>query len=179
MQETHKPEPPAHLRGPGPPDPAAFGRTMADIAQRSQRIVGEWLKRQAQETPELDPLNIGSAFMEMTARLMANPAKLMQAQFGFWQDYMALWQSTARRMMGDRDRPRDRRRTGRPPLQGRRPGSDNAAVRLHQAVLPARARATCRTPSASVDGLDRQDRAEGRFLHAPVRRCAGAVELRC
>ena len=48
----------------------------------------------------LDPLNIGSAFLEMTARLMANPAQLMQAQIGFWQDYMTLWQNTARRMMG-------------------------------------------------------------------------------
>ena len=38
--------------------------------------------------------------MEMTARLMANPARLMQAQLGFWQDYMTLWQNTARRMMG-------------------------------------------------------------------------------
>jgi polyhydroxyalkanoate synthase len=36
----------------------------------------------------------------MTARLMQNPAKLMQAQLGFWQDYMTLWQNTARRMMG-------------------------------------------------------------------------------
>src|SRR5690606_12999808 len=31
---------------------------------------------------------------------MQNPAKLMQAQLGFWQDYMTLWQNTARRMMG-------------------------------------------------------------------------------
>ena len=38
--------------------------------------------------------------MEMTARLMANPARMMQAQIGFWQDYMTLWQNTARRMMG-------------------------------------------------------------------------------
>jgi polyhydroxyalkanoate synthase len=83
------------------PDPAQFGRSMADIAERSQRIVGEWLRRQGEEglsTP--DPLNIASAFMEMTARLMANPARLMQAQLGFWQDYMSLWQNTARRMMG-------------------------------------------------------------------------------
>ena len=29
------------------PDPAEIGRSMADIAERSQRIVGEWLKRQA------------------------------------------------------------------------------------------------------------------------------------
>ena len=30
------------------PDPAEIGRSMADIAERSQRIVGEWLKRQAE-----------------------------------------------------------------------------------------------------------------------------------
>ena len=83
------------------PDASEIGRSMSDIAERSQRIVGEWLKRQAQDGPgSPDPFNIGSAFMEMTARLMANPAKLMQAQMGFWQDYMSLWQNTARRMMG-------------------------------------------------------------------------------
>jgi len=82
------------------PDPTVVGRSMADIAERSQRIVTEWLKRQGEVAPEADPLNIGGAFMEMTTRLMANPARLMQAQLGFWQDYMTLWQNTARRMMG-------------------------------------------------------------------------------
>ncbi|HEX5326663.1 MAG TPA: class I poly(R)-hydroxyalkanoic acid synthase [Acetobacteraceae bacterium] len=82
------------------PDPAMMSRSMADIAERSQRIVGEWLKRQNTERPAADPLNIGSAFMEMTARMIANPAGVMQAQLGFWQDYMTLWQNTAKRMMG-------------------------------------------------------------------------------
>ncbi len=82
------------------PDPAVVGRSMADIAERSQRLVAEWLKRQGHEEQALDPLNIGSAFLEMTTRLMANPARMMQAQIGFWQDYMTLWQNTARRMMG-------------------------------------------------------------------------------
>jgi polyhydroxyalkanoate synthase subunit PhaC len=31
---------------------------------------------------------------------MANPARLMQAQLGFWQDYVTLWQNTTRRIMG-------------------------------------------------------------------------------
>ena len=79
-------------------DPALLGRSMADIADRSQRIVGDWLKRQSQESPSLDPLHIGTAFLDMTAKLMANPTGLVQAQIGFWQDYMTLWQSTARRM---------------------------------------------------------------------------------
>ncbi len=79
-------------------DPGALGRNMAAVAERSQRIVGEWLKRQSLEAPTLDPLHLGTAFFDMTAKLMANPTGLVQAQIGFWQDYMTLWQSTARRM---------------------------------------------------------------------------------
>jgi polyhydroxyalkanoate synthase len=82
------------------PDPQEIGRSMANIAERSQRLVGDWLERQSRETPTADPLNIASAFMEMTARMMANPQKLMAAQMGFWQDYLTLWQNTTRRIMG-------------------------------------------------------------------------------
>jgi polyhydroxyalkanoate synthase len=82
------------------PDPAVVGRSMADIAERSQRLVAEWLRRQPLEDHTADPLNIGRAFLEMTARLVANPARLMQAQLGFWQDYVTLWQNTTRKIMG-------------------------------------------------------------------------------
>jgi len=114
MADQQKPDPAAFKL----PDPAQLGRSMSDIAERSQRIVGDWLKRQGEEgspAPNPDPLNVGSAFMEMTTRLMANPQRLIEAQMGFWQDYMSLWQSTARRMMGMQAEPviesdpRDRR----------------------------------------------------------------------
>jgi polyhydroxyalkanoate synthase len=83
-------------------DPATISQSMAGIAERSQRIVAEFLRRQAEEGPSgPDPLHIGSAFLEMTTKLMANPARLVQAQLGFWHDYMTLWQNTARRMMGE------------------------------------------------------------------------------
>jgi polyhydroxyalkanoate synthase len=82
------------------PDPEVLGRSMASIAERSQRLVGDWLERQGRVAPSADPLNIGSAFMEMTARLMAHPGRVMQAQLGFWQDYLTLWQNTTRRIMG-------------------------------------------------------------------------------
>jgi polyhydroxyalkanoate synthase len=81
-------------------DPAVLSRSMADIAKRSQRLVADWLNRQSRELPAIDPLNVGSAFMEMTAHLMRDPAKLVQASIGFWQDYMTLWQNSARRMWG-------------------------------------------------------------------------------
>lgn len=82
------------------PDPHLVSRTMAEVAERSQRIVGDFLKRQAEGGTNPDPLNIGGAFMEMTSKLMANPARLMEVQLGFWQDYITLWSNTARRMMG-------------------------------------------------------------------------------
>ncbi|MCA3390510.1 MAG: class I poly(R)-hydroxyalkanoic acid synthase [Roseomonas sp.] len=83
------------------PDPALVSRTMADVAERGQRIVADFLKRQADQPGEADPMHIGNAFLDMTSRLMANPAKLMQAQIGFWQDYLTLWGNTARRLMGE------------------------------------------------------------------------------
>ena len=81
-------------------DPAVLSRSMADIAERSQRLVTDWLNRQSHEMPTIDPMNVGHAFMEMTTQLMRDPAKLVQAQIGFWQDYMTLWQNTTKRIFG-------------------------------------------------------------------------------
>ena len=60
------------------PDPVELSKIMTRIAEQSQHLVSEFLTRQA--TPDLntDPLNIGQAFFDMTARLMTNPAKLVQ-----------------------------------------------------------------------------------------------------
>lgn len=77
-------------------------RILADIAERSQRIVNEWLRRQAAEAPEPPPFHIASAFFEMTARLMMQPARLLESGLGFWRDYMTLWHHTARRMLGEK-----------------------------------------------------------------------------
>ncbi len=93
---------PAALVSPGfkLADPAVLGRSMASIAERSQRLVADWLNRQSRDIPELDPMNVGHAFMEMTAQLMKDPSKVVQAQIALWQDYMTLWQNTTRRMWG-------------------------------------------------------------------------------
>src|SRR5699024_1768287 len=89
-------------------DPVAVSKSMAEIMERSQRLVGEFLARQADrpgEPPAADPLNIGGAFMEMTAKLMADPVRLMQAQAELWQDYVKLWQATTLKMMGQPTEP--------------------------------------------------------------------------
>jgi polyhydroxyalkanoate synthase len=87
------------------PDPVELSRSMAEIADRSQRLVAEWLKRQDLPVPDgkvsmADPLNIGGAFLEMTARLMADPTRLVQAQLSLWNDYLTLWQRTTQRFLG-------------------------------------------------------------------------------
>jgi polyhydroxyalkanoate synthase subunit PhaC len=93
------------------PDPVEISKSMAAIAERSQKLVAEFLARQQQGngggsgSSSMDPLNIGAAFMEMTHRMMADPAKLVQAQMTLWQDYMRLWQTTAQRMMGQEAEP--------------------------------------------------------------------------
>ncbi|MCX8500533.1 MAG: class I poly(R)-hydroxyalkanoic acid synthase [Alphaproteobacteria bacterium] len=48
-----------------------------------------------------DPLNIGKAFMEMTGHILSNPAKVVEAQFALWQDYMQLWENTTKKLMGE------------------------------------------------------------------------------
>ena len=103
MATTDKPTPTPEMPDFKLPDPDVVSRTMADVAERSQRIVGDWLKRQADgENGDgaADAMNIGRAFLEMTTKLMADPAALLKAQIGFWQDTMTLWQNTTRRVMG-------------------------------------------------------------------------------
>src|SRR5690348_4917088 len=88
------------------PDPVQWSRNMAEIAERSQRLVMEFLARQNGEGMGMaDPLNIGNAFIEMTTRLMADPGKLIQAQMSLWQDYLTLWQRTAERFLGGKADP--------------------------------------------------------------------------
>ncbi len=90
------------------PESAAFSKAMSDMAERSQRIVSEFLSRQSANGGRQgsnDPLHIGDAFFEMTSKLMADPAKLVEAQMGLWQNYLQLWQNTTRRLMGEEAEP--------------------------------------------------------------------------
>lgn len=84
------------------PQHAEMAETFAKIAEQSQRLVQGFLSRNAADNPgPVDPLNVGQAFMELTTRMMTDPAKLVQAQTELWQGYMNLWNTTARRMMGE------------------------------------------------------------------------------
>jgi polyhydroxyalkanoate synthase subunit PhaC len=94
-----------------PPEPAQdaaeLSRHMAEdwaqIAEKSQRLVADFLSRQGggeQGIGMADPMAIGAAFFEMTARMMSDPARLVEAQVSLWNDYLRLWQHTTQRFLG-------------------------------------------------------------------------------
>jgi polyhydroxyalkanoate synthase len=77
-----------------------------DIAERSQKLLKEFAERYAAEGPQpADPLHLTHTFMDFTAKMLADPNKLVQAQVELWQQYMKLWQTTAQRMMGQQVEP--------------------------------------------------------------------------
>ena len=77
-----------------------------DIAERSQKLLQGFSERYQADGPQApDPLRLTQTFMDFTARMMADPAKLVQAQMELWEQYMRLWQVTAQRMMGQKVEP--------------------------------------------------------------------------
>ncbi|WP_431855276.1 PHA/PHB synthase family protein [Azospirillum sp.] len=92
------------------PDPVELSRAMTRIAEQSQKLVTDFLARQTADggaggVANPDPMGVGSAFLEMTKRMMADPAKLMKAQMTLWQDYLTLWQRTTQRLLGQEAEP--------------------------------------------------------------------------
>src|SRR3546814_1586336 len=64
------------------PDPAVWAENWTRIAERSQKLLSEFASNQQNETTPAnpDPLNLTGAFMAMTANLMADPERLVEAQ---------------------------------------------------------------------------------------------------
>ena len=76
---------------------------IGEIMERSQKILTDFAKTAGKapsgnESP--DPLNLTPVVMELTTRMMANPAAMFQAQLSLWQGYIDLWRHTSKRMLG-------------------------------------------------------------------------------
>ncbi|MBI4984213.1 MAG: class I poly(R)-hydroxyalkanoic acid synthase [Rhodocyclales bacterium] len=84
------------------PDPKEMAKTYAEVAQRASKLIGEHMQRQMKKglaAPQ-DELGLAQAFMDMMAKMLANPYKMAQAQMNLVWDYFSLWQHSMLRFMG-------------------------------------------------------------------------------
>ncbi|MEK7435631.1 MAG: class I poly(R)-hydroxyalkanoic acid synthase [Pseudomonadota bacterium] len=86
---------------------ADSAKIFAEVAERSSRIMGDFLERQAEaKDPGLsDEFGIGKAFMDMSALMLAKPQQLAEAQMNMFRDYTRLWQNSWMQMMGQKTEP--------------------------------------------------------------------------
>ncbi|MCC6780471.1 MAG: class I poly(R)-hydroxyalkanoic acid synthase, partial [Hyphomicrobiales bacterium] len=83
-------------------DPARLAKSFAEAADKGAKVLGDFLSSQAEASKSIagDELGIARAFMEMSAKMLANPWKLAETQMNLWWDYMNLWQSSTMKLMG-------------------------------------------------------------------------------
>ncbi len=75
---------------------------MADISGQYQDLLQNFLSHQGQAVSgNADPTGAGQAFLELSASLMKNPDKLIEAQAQAWTAYTDLWINSARVFLGE------------------------------------------------------------------------------
>jgi len=89
-------------------DPIALAASYASAADKSAKLLGEFMSRQASPASAPsgnDELGVSKAFFDLAAKMFANPFKLAETQMHLMRDYSALWQSSVLRMMGQTPTP--------------------------------------------------------------------------
>ncbi|MGH8702393.1 MAG: PHA/PHB synthase family protein [Burkholderiales bacterium] len=96
-----KPQPAQHAY-----DATQLASLYADVAEKSTRLVTQFLERSQNGTPGMaDELGIAQAFFEAWAKLLADPFKLGEAQLRYLQDSVSLWQRSMLKLMGQEAAP--------------------------------------------------------------------------
>jgi polyhydroxyalkanoate synthase subunit PhaC len=88
-------------------DPIALTESFASAADKSAKLLGDFLTRQAiaGPSPVADELGLSKAFLEVAAKMMSNPVRMAEAQMNLWWDYSALWQTSMLKFMGQTPAP--------------------------------------------------------------------------
>ena len=124
------------------------------VAERSSRLVQEFLSHQDHSMEDMRRMN--EVFMDAFTRLMKDPEKLVEAQAGLWRDYMNLWQTTTRRMMGEDVQPVIEPEAGDKRFRDDQWSSDAVFDHIKQSYL------LCsnwlQSLMGAVDGLDARER---------------------
>jgi len=88
-------------------DAAAMAKLYADIAEKSGNLIGKFMTRAAGKgMPAMnDELGIAKAFFDAWGLVIADPMRAADLQMKLWQDYLALWQNSMFKMMGQTSAP--------------------------------------------------------------------------
>src|SRR5688572_16449182 len=83
-------------------NPPELPQICHSVAQRSSRILGDFAQKQMESLSSAvrDEMGIARAFMDLYARMAADPVLMANLSVGLWGDYMRLWQATWMKMMG-------------------------------------------------------------------------------
>lgn len=86
--------------------PEVLAKEIGALAERSQRAVQNFWERQLEEQAKdgfslVDQNAVSKAFFDFGAKLMADPAKLAEAQLAFWQGQADLWQRAMQQARGE------------------------------------------------------------------------------
>jgi Poly-beta-hydroxybutyrate polymerase (PhaC) N-terminus len=79
-------------------DPIQLSLSLAGIAVRSQRLMVDFLTRHHELGGLGDPAGIGRAFLDLTAKMIADPMSIAQTQLELWKEHVKLLQRTTERL---------------------------------------------------------------------------------
>ena len=88
-----------------PAAPEELAKVYREVAERAARMLGEYAHKHPQLGAAGDELGIGKAYMELYARMFANPAALAATSMNMWLDYAQLWQSSWMKLLGQDSKP--------------------------------------------------------------------------
>jgi polyhydroxyalkanoate synthase subunit PhaC len=83
-------------------DTQEFARNMLTVGVKSQKLLVDFMARMTErDNPgPLDPLNISGAMMSLAKAMSGDREVVIEAQTQWWNNFMTLWESTARKMLG-------------------------------------------------------------------------------
>jgi len=73
-----------------------------DVAERSSKLLGDFAQKQTESMSAAmrDELGIAKAFMDLYAKMAADPSVMASMSVNMWLDYTRLWQSSWMKMLG-------------------------------------------------------------------------------
>ena len=82
--------------------PQVEPKLVQSVAERSSKILADFTQKQAQSLSSAvrDEMGIAKAYMDLYAKLAADPALVASLSVNLWIDYLQLWQSTWMKMLG-------------------------------------------------------------------------------